>query len=100
VTPQALMLMNSTFIIDMSTAMANRLIQTYPQDLREQLRAGWEGAFGVTMNESQLKQAETFLAQQTKVFSGEKRDGAEVARMALATYCQALLGSNRMLYIE
>lgn len=100
VTPQALMLMNSTFIIDMSTAMANRLIQTYPQDRREQLRAGWEGAFGVTMNEIQLKQAETFLAQQTEVFSREKRDDAEVARMALATYCQALLGSNRMLYIE
>ena len=100
VTPQALMLMNSSFIVEMSTAMAKRLMQAHPQEPREQLRYGWQLAFGSLPSDSQLQQAELFLKQQTEVFSREKRENMEVHTLALATYCQALLGSNRMLYIE
>jgi hypothetical protein len=108
VAPQSLMLMNSNFMVAMSEAMADRLIASRPGDPIEQLSWGWELAFGRWPSESELLKAKEFLRQQTKTLSqAEPQDivsqGAEDAdahRAALATFCQALLGSNRFLYIE
>ncbi|MGE0759997.1 MAG: DUF1553 domain-containing protein, partial [Pirellulaceae bacterium] len=100
VTPQALVLMNSSFVVDMSRAMADRLLRERPGAPREQLRWGWELAFGHGPDDAQMAGAEQFLKRQVETLRGDQPDTAEANRLALATYCQALLGSNRVLYIE
>ncbi len=100
VAPQSLMLMNSDFIVEMSTTMADRLIEECPNEPSEQLRRGWELTFGRLPTEVQLAGALEFMDAQTKAFEQDKTKDADAHRSALATYCQALLGSNRFLYIE
>ena len=100
VAPQSLMMMNSDFLLDMSAAMAERLVRERPDQPAEQLRRGWELAYGSPPDEMQLSRAVAFLQTQTNAFAQDKADGINPHRAALASYCQALLGSNRFLYIE
>ena len=94
------MLMNSDFILKMSAAMADRLVQERPGKPGEQLRRGWELAFGRPPSDDQLARSQLFLQEQTDVLSGGQAKEDEAHRAALATYCQALFGSTRFLYIE
>ena len=64
------------------------------------VRRGWELTFGHAPNEAQLANAEKFLQIQTKTFAQTKAEDTDAHRAALATFCQALLGSSRFLYIE
>jgi hypothetical protein len=100
VAPQSLMLMNSDFIVKMSAAMADRLIEDRPGQPAEQLRWGWQLALGGSPDESQLTQAHEFLRKQVQAFGEGGREVEDAHRAALATYCQALLGASRFLYIE
>ena len=112
VAPQSLMLMNSDFIVALSATMADRLIHDRPGQPTEQLRWGWELTFGRRPNETQMARAQDFLQKQTRTFAqsrpkdtGKPNDTGKpkeqsAHRSALTTYCQALLGSNRLLYIE
>ena len=100
VAPQSLMLMNSEFITKMSAAMADRLIQDRPGAPTGQLRLGWEYAFGRPPGEAQTGRSRQFLETQTRTFSRSLPKANDAHRAALASYCQALFGSNRFLYIE
>lgn len=100
VATQSLMLMNSDFVLAMSTTMAQRLIADRPDQPRDQLKWGWELAFGRQPTTAQLARADDFLKNQTKAFTDREPNNTKVHQAALATYCQALLGSNRFLYIE
>jgi mono/diheme cytochrome c family protein len=97
VTPQALLLMNSDFIAESARAFAGRLLQESP-DLRQQLERGWRLAFADAPTAAQISEAVEFITAQTEVFRGQKRTDA--AEMALANYCQALLSTNRFLYVD
>ncbi|MBM81781.1 MAG: hypothetical protein CMJ78_14480 [Planctomycetaceae bacterium] len=98
VAPQSLMLMNSDFLIKMSESMSERLMAERPDNIVEQLRRGWQLSFGSIPSEAQLANAEAFFVKQNKTFTDAKSQNAH--RAALATYCQALLGSNGFVYIE
>lgn len=100
VAPQSLMLMNSDFMVAVSATMSDRLIRDRPDQPTEQLRWGWELAFGRPPNESQTATAKDFLKAQTQTFAQGNPEDTTAHRSALATYCQALLGSNEFLYIE
>lgn len=104
VATQSLMMMNSDFAIQLSENMADRLIAEHPEQSAEQLTRGWQLAFGMLPNEGQKTRALEFIAKQTETFQQEgpskAKDAKDAHRVALATYCQALLGSNAFLYIE
>ena len=100
VAPQSLMLMNSDFILNTSAALAERLLHDQPDQPLEQLRRGWELVFGQPPDQVQLTRAHRFLQQQTENFTNNPPPGSDAHRAALATYCQALFGTNRFLYIE
>jgi mono/diheme cytochrome c family protein len=112
VATQSLMLMNSDFVIQMSEAMADRLIQERPDDTTAQLALGWSLAFGTAASAADLQKSTDFLRQQSAVFaklpppsptSADTANNSDIShahRLALATFCQALLGSNAFLYID
>ena len=100
VAPQSLMMMNSDFIVAISAKMANRIVADRPSQPTEQLRWGWELAFGVPPSKTQLARSLDFFHKQTKTFAEQNPQDTDAHQSALATYCQALLGSTRLLYIE
>ena len=92
--------MNSDFVVKMSTLMAEAISRQQPTAVRDQLRLGWQLSFGQPPTAQQLATAQAFLERQTRTLMADKLSEADAQRTALATYCQALLGSNRFLYIE
>jgi hypothetical protein len=104
VTPQALVFMNSDFIVAQSEAFAARLRNDVGDDGKEQVVRAWRLAFAAEPTEKQVREALSFLTEQTAYFranapKADKQPTAPELR-ALAVFCQALLSSNRLLYVD
>jgi hypothetical protein len=121
VAPQSLLLLNSPFALRMAEAFADRVRTTAGDDPTRQVRAAWRMAFGVPPEEAEVGPAVAYLTQQTELLrervkelaaapakpagrprrvSGPPPAPVDPARAALATYCQALMASNRFLYVR
>jgi mono/diheme cytochrome c family protein len=107
VPPQALMLMNDPFVLERATDLAERLRRERPGHVRDQIALLWKLLFAAEPTGAEMQHSLLYLAEQTetvraemagrKVESGKSSDAA---LQALGTLCQALLGSNRFLYLE
>jgi hypothetical protein len=101
VATQALMLMNSQFVINHAEKMARGLIAA-EDELPGQLEAAWKRCFGRDLDQTTLTELIGFVKRQQTVI--EKMDKqlprGEVQRRALATACQALISSNAFLYVD
>jgi mono/diheme cytochrome c family protein len=107
VTPQALMLMNSPFILGHARDFAGRVRREAGAESRAQVLHAWRLAFGRAPAEAEVKDALTFLAAQAEQFrahppapdpkSAGKPDPQEEA---LESWCQALLSANEFLYVD
>jgi mono/diheme cytochrome c family protein len=121
VATQALMLMNSDFVLDQAQRFAARLYHeagTHPGD---QIRRAWQLAFCREATESEMRRSLEFHAQQKaylesvseKTPAGTSENAPEEkakprgsakpiesARQALANLCQALLSANEFLYVD
>jgi cytochrome c553 len=117
VAPQSLLLMNDRFVLGQSEAMAKRLTHDAPDDPVAQIREGWALIFGADANGAEVGAALDFMAEQTRDLKqraqaptpapAPKSKNPEPPQppvdpevRALASWCQALLSSNRFLYVE
>ena len=123
VTPQALMLMNNDFIIGQAGHLTKRLLREAGPDPRKQIRLAWQLAYSHEPTSDDLDRAEEFLQQQEAYFrdqpeSSETTGNAPApskvkkaqpvktnpppspAERALQSFCQAILMSNRFLYVD
>jgi mono/diheme cytochrome c family protein len=108
VAPQSLLLINGEFVVAQSEAFAGRLEAGAGKDPAEQVRLAWRLALGAEPAPEEVAEAVTFLARQRDDFAaaapesaGPKADAARgPTRRALATFCQALIGSNAFLYVD
>ncbi|MBC8357067.1 MAG: DUF1553 domain-containing protein [Planctomycetes bacterium] len=106
VSPQSLMLMNSDFALTRAKRFAERIQRDAGDDVSAQLALAWQLAFAATPNNEELAEAVAFVEGQTKHFAAnpapESKDKKKVAPAdeALASFCHALLSSNRFLYID
>ena len=102
VAPQALLMMNSNFMVDYASHVARRIVADGSQDVREQSRQGWRLCFAQEPTAAQSDAAVAFLEQQRAHFErnpiADKQTTPDMA--ALASYCHALISSNRFLYID
>ena len=108
------MMMNSDFVVAQSVRFARRLESEAGDQRDGQVRLAWRLAYGHPPLKTDLEAATAFLEQQTELFiaqaaAAEKKKGdaaAQKARrdqatgQALGVFCQALLASNRFLYID
>ncbi|MAV38600.1 MAG: hypothetical protein CMJ59_24445 [Planctomycetaceae bacterium] len=101
VAPQALLLINSRFMVDYAEAFAARLQRERGGDLRGQLQHAWQLAYARPVDDQTLDRFVGFIAAQTKRFatSGAKQNGDPQQR-ALAVACQAILAANQFLYLD
>ena len=108
VAPQSLMMMNSDFVIAQSIAMAERVVRETSSEPSPQIVRAWQLAQGDTPTETELAEALAFLAAQTEQFRAlpppmDQAAGATALApevRALASLCQALVSSNRFLYVD
>ncbi|WP_395746015.1 PSD1 and planctomycete cytochrome C domain-containing protein [Prosthecobacter sp.] len=96
VAPQSLLLMNSSFVVEQSQAFAKRVIKEAGDDTSKQATHAWTLAFGRAPSSQDHQDAIAYLTAQTKALPA----GSDASEKALASLCQALLGSNPFLYIE
>ncbi|HKB04919.1 MAG TPA: DUF1553 domain-containing protein [Gemmataceae bacterium] len=122
-TPQSLLLLNNEFTLAQAANFADRIKREAGTHPREQVARAWELAYGTLPTPADVDKAVEFVAGQTKLFEsapspapGEKNAAAPTrvkgkanasppplaapADRALATFCQALLMSNRFLYVD
>ncbi len=117
VTPQSLMLMNSSFVFAQADCFAERLLKESGDDLTAQALRAWRMTFSKEPSKKELQEAVEFLTAQTAYFKANppgtetpavkgKKAKAEPApphspeRLALTIYCQALLSANGFLYLD
>jgi hypothetical protein len=110
VAPQALMLLNDGFVLERSVDLAGRLRRERPGQVRDQIDLLWRLLFSAPPTPAELERSLLYLAEQTETLraalasaapgTAAKDAPADPSLQALASLCQALLGSNRFLYVE
>jgi hypothetical protein len=87
--------------------LAERLRRERPGHVREQIVLLWQLLFASNPTEGEMQKSLLYLVEQAETLrpplSGKKVEGAksvDASLQALSTLCQALLGSNRFLYLE
>ncbi|MBX6311890.1 MAG: PSD1 domain-containing protein [Isosphaeraceae bacterium] len=106
VAPQALMMLNNEFVVRESEAFAARVERSAGDEVAAQVRLAWRLALAADPSPEQVTAALEFIEQQRADFAAAAHEGkmdAEVpspSRRALASFCQALLGSNAFLYVD
>ena len=102
VAPQALLLMNSDFIVKYSELFAAHVQQHGGTTVKEQIDYAWQRAFGQKVSEELSDELAEFLAlQQQELQQGDrnlKADDAETT--AFEMLCQALFASNQFIYVD
>jgi hypothetical protein len=108
VTPQSLLLMNDTFVLNTARLLAARLRRELPGDARGQIVRAWRLLFGQELQESDLLRSLTYLTEQAETVRAwhagrppvKDAPPPDAGLDALANWCQILYSSNRFLYIE
>ena len=103
VAPQSLTLMNDPVVVARAAAFAARVDGVAGPDPADRVRAAWRVAYAADPTGDELAAALAFLADQTAHFESVGPAGDDPAPAdleALAGLCQALIGSNRFLYID
>jgi hypothetical protein len=100
VAPQALLLMNNDFLLQQSEAFAARLAREAGSDPRAQVIRAWWLAFAAEPTLEEVSGALAFLTHQAERHRTATPKSGDPPRQALATFCQALLSSNRFLYVD
>jgi mono/diheme cytochrome c family protein len=98
VAPQALLLMNSQHMVTQAKYFAERVRHESGADPKKQVVHAWRLAFTQEPTEAEIRDAIAFLAEQMAHYRSQK--GLDPQQLALASFCQALLTSNRFLYVD
>lgn len=97
---QALMLMNSDFVLKQSLHFAYRLRREKGNDVAAQIRRAWQLAFLRDPTPVELQQATTFITQRTEKLKSQTPPDPDASINPFVSLCQVLLSSNEFLYVE
>jgi hypothetical protein len=105
VPPQSLLMMNNDFVLRQSEQFARRVIADCGDDRPAQVQRAWQLAFARPASDAEVTEAADFIAAQQQHFEQHAAATKEPPALpppeqALAIFCQALLSSNRFLYLE
>jgi mono/diheme cytochrome c family protein len=100
VTPQALLLMNNDYLLEQSAVFADRLLREAGNDPKAQVIHAWRLAYAAEPTADEVSDALAFLAGQAERHRAAAPKTNDPMRQALASFCQALLSSNRFLYVD
>jgi hypothetical protein len=96
VAPQSLLLLNDSFIVEQSEALAAQL-RTVSADRRERIIRGWRQLLSRAPTEPEIVTALKFWEDQIAL---QPKASKDPSLAAAASFWQVLLSSNRFLYVE
>jgi hypothetical protein len=103
--PQALMLMNSEFVLGQAGRFAQRLLHEVPSDGDEsarrdrRLELAWQQAYQRPIEPDELSSARRFLDRQ-RAHRPPSKDKSDSELPIWTNLCQQLLSSNEFLYVD
>ncbi|WP_437205690.1 DUF1553 domain-containing protein [Planctomicrobium sp. SH664] len=99
---QSLVLMNSEFVLQQSERFAQRVMNEGGGSQQERVKYAWKLAFGSDPRPDEVQLVSKFLEEQTAALQERKQilGAKDPAEVALANYCQVLLNSNQLLYVD
>ena len=102
VAPQALALLNDSFVRARAIDFAERVENDSGADPDSQVRLAWRMALGREPSPSEFESATSFikLQVQRRGTRGSSQDKAELQNVALADFCQAIFALNEFIYVD
>jgi hypothetical protein len=94
--------MNSQQTVSIADALARRAMAEAGSDVANQVARVWRLVFGARPTESEAAASLSFLEQQRELLNkaADRPKDLTAEAAALSTLCQALMSSNRFLYID
>ncbi len=96
--PQALMLLNDTFVQLQATALAERLTREAGELTEAQVKRGFQLVLQRAPTRNEMKAAQSFLSDQREQAISEGTPQPE--RVALKSFCRGLLNVNELVYLD
>jgi len=93
---QALLMVNSPFMLRQADALANRLRKEHPADETARLDAAYRLTFSRSPTDAERRRAVAFLDEQAK----RLKPGADGRVAAWTDLCHVLLNANEFLYVD
>ena len=99
IAPQALVLLNSELVLDLSRGVVKRIQDaTYSKNIPARVRHAWLTVLGREPQKDELAGGIQFLAEQST--RSEAKDEVTRANDALLDLCHVLINTNEFLYID
>jgi hypothetical protein len=105
VAPQAMVILNDTFVRSVANNFAHRLRQTRgdettwnESEVRSIVDSAFEACFARAPSESETEVSVAFITAQTK--SRTERGDPDPPSEALVDFCQSLFGLNEFIYVD
>lgn len=99
VAPQALMMLNSDFVMQMGDGLAKQL-ESFSPDTSARMKRAYQMAYGREPAPEELKQSEQFLQQLLQSLASSEPDEAKRSQRAWGIVCHTLIASNEFLYLQ
>jgi len=96
--PQALMLLNDSFVQLQAAGLADRLAREAGENSEAQVKRGFQLVLQRAPDRSEMKAAQSLLADQRRRAAAEGATQPE--RVALNSFCRGLLNLNEMVYVD
>lgn len=102
VAPQALALLNDSFVRDRSADFARSLLAKHPLSLESCINAAFQISLGRTSNEWETRTSLEFIQEQMKNrgVRANSSSSDDIRRAALTDFCQSLFSLNEFLYVD
>jgi hypothetical protein len=100
VAPQALALLNDTFVRARAMDFAQRVEKEAGAEPKAQVHLAWRLALGREPSTDELETATTFLNEQIRQRSTRDPARTETKQLALADLCQSIFALNEFIYVD
>jgi mono/diheme cytochrome c family protein len=101
VAPQALALMNNSFVHEQSEELSRRVMLATPSgNSTDRLKLAWRFVLARNPNEREITEALAYLDQQTQHFNKSPQATNNPRALALASLCHVLLNTNEFLFCD
>ncbi len=98
VAPQALAMLNSPLVQGCAQGLARRLLSSEGTTPQDAIARGYQMVLGRPADSEEVAESTAFVARATESYQAAGK--SDVAELALADFCQVLLGLNEFIYID
>src|SRR5690606_35561233 len=99
VAPQALMMLNSDFVMQCATDFAERLLSQTEED-HKRVAQMYRLAYGREATAEECEDQLAFLAKVERSLASSEPDTAARRRLAWAVLCHTVMAANEFVYVE